>query len=188
MIRTFVLGIVIGLIATVAGAYYLPVVDQAREVSLVRVQTNGGQQESFHINIPMDQVAVGASGQGSAVPTEIEWPEELSAHSASVYKLRNEQDVVIGVAHRVVVQDEQFGNAIEWVLHFPARGSLYVSMPTQVSGDESRRGRVVSGTREFSGARGLVSEDYLPIESGDEMRRGRIELKTLLGVSPGGAE
>lgn len=178
MIKTFLVGIVLGLAASIAGAYYLPVVDQARERSIIRVQPNGGNAEAFHINIPMDQIASGAAGQATPLPPGMAWPEALADSSVSLYKLRNSNDVVIGVASRTAVRDDAFGSAVEWVLHLPARGSLYATMPASGSSVDGRSGRILSGTREFARIGGELTESYTRLGDGDDLRRGRIDLVT----------
>lgn len=176
MFKTFLFGIVLGVIAAFAAVYFVPVVDQARENSVITVLPNGGNAESYHINIPMDRVAVGAAEQPVPLPPGIEWPDDFATSSAELYKVRNIHDAVIGVASRVVIDNGDSGNAIEWVMHFPARGSLYVSMRTQVEAGQQRSGAILSGTREFSRLSGEVTEAYVPLEGDDELRRGRIEL------------
>ncbi len=176
MFKTYLFGIVLGVIGAFALVYFVPVVDQARENSVITVLPNGGNSESYHINIPMDRIAVGAADQPAPLPPGMQWPQDFSSSSAELYKVRNIHDSVIGVASRVVVDTGESGNAIEWVLHFPARGSLYVSMQMQVEDGEQRSGEILSGTREFGRLSGRLTEAYVPLESDDELRRGRIEL------------
>lgn len=184
MFKTYILGVILGIAAAIAGAVFLPVVDQVRENSVVRVAPNGGITESFHINIPIDRVASGS--ESAAVPEGLEWPAELASTRADLYKIRNVHDEVIGVGSRVTVQDEQQGNAIEWVLHFPARGSVYVSMATRQD-DGTRTGVLRAGTREFSNTLGRLTERYVQAESEEGQRRGRIELQSFLTRQRDGA-
>ncbi|MEM1173602.1 MAG: hypothetical protein AAGI27_02215 [Pseudomonadota bacterium] len=176
MFKTYLFGIVLGVIAAFTAVYFVPVVDQARENSVITVMPNGGNSESYHINIPMDRIAVGAVDQSAPLPPGMQWPQDFSSSSAELYKVRNIHDAVIGVASRVIVDNGDAGNAIEWVLHFPARGSLFVSMQTQIEDGQQRSGRILSGTREFGSLAGQVTEAYVSLEGGDELRRGRIEL------------
>ncbi len=176
MFKTYLFGIVLGVIGAITAVFFLPVVDQARENSVIRVMPNGGNAETYHINIPMDRIAVGAAEQSAPLPPGMTWPEDFATSSAELYKIRNVHDAVIGVASRVVVDNGDGGDAIEWVLHFPARGSLYVGMRTTVEEGQQRSGSILSGTREFSRYSGQVTEAYVPLEGDDELRRGRIEL------------
>lgn len=186
MFKTYLFGIVLGVIGAFAAVYFIPVVDQARENSVIRVVPNGGNSETYHINIPMDRIAVGASEQSAPLPPGMAWPEDFASSSAELYKVRNIHDAVIGVASRVVVDNGDGGNAIEWVLHFPARGSLFVGMRTTVEDGEQRSGSILSGTREFSELKGRITEAYVPLEGDDELRRGRIELVSLYTAVAGG--
>ncbi len=187
MFKTFVTGIVLGIAGVVALVMFVPLVDQARETSVVRVLPNGGNSETFHINIPIDRIAVGAPEQAQPLPPGMEWPIELDATSAELYKLRDVHDSVIGVASRVVISDEVNGDAIEWVIHLPARGSMYIGMGTQLLEDRTRSGRLISGTREFDGTSGSLSEAYVAGDGSDELVRGRIELRSRLVANGGGA-
>ena len=74
MLKTFLIGILLGIAAAAGALYSLPVVDQHREVSLVTVAPNGGNQESFHVNIPMDRIMVGTAGEKSGLPAGLAWP------------------------------------------------------------------------------------------------------------------
>ena len=185
MFKTYLFGIVLGVIAAFTAVYFVPVVDQARENSVITVMPNGGNSESYHINIPMDRIAVGAAEQSAPLPPGMEWPEAFASSSAELYKLRNIHDSVIGVASRVVVDNGEDGSAIEWVLHFPARGSLFVSMQPRIEEGQQRSGSILSGTREFGSLSGRVTEAYVPLQSDDELRRGRIELVSSYRSSPG---
>ena len=68
MFKTFLFGIVLGAAVAAGLLYAVPPVDQEREVSILSVAPNGGTSERFHINIPVDRVAVGAQTDASPVP------------------------------------------------------------------------------------------------------------------------
>ena len=176
VIRFFIIGIVLGITGVIAGLALLPAVDQARESSIITVTPNGGNFEAFHVNIPMDRIMIGAPGRDEAVPPELEWPTDpmFNDARAELYKLRNTRDTVVGVASRIAARDET-GDVVEWVLHLPARGSLFVTMdPVPVDG--GRTGSMRAGTREFSDLVGRVSESWVA-DSTDGMNAGRIELQ-----------
>ena len=42
MLKTLIFGFLLGIVGTVAAAYYVPVVDQYRESSVISVSPNGG--------------------------------------------------------------------------------------------------------------------------------------------------
>ena len=88
MLRSFIAGILLGVAGAAAGLYYLPVVNQAREQSLIVVHPNHGNTESFHINIPMDRIMIGAPSQEEPVPAGLEWPsdEKFSGTRAELFK------------------------------------------------------------------------------------------------------
>lgn len=178
MIKTFVFGILLGIVAAAGAIYALPVVDQHREISYISVAPNGGNREQFHINIPIDRVMVGAAGQPSGLPEGLEWPQDdiFANVSSEIFKIRNERNVVVGVGARTVA-NEVDSAVIDWVLHLPARGSIFVSMATQPSEGGHRIGQLRIGTDEFAGLSGSVTEKWVADESGEEdAPDGRIEL------------
>ena len=170
-----------GAAAAVAIVYFVPAVDQHREASIIAVAKNGGNTEMFHINVPMDRIMIGASGQSNPLPPGLEWPDDLQfAHiRAELFKIRNVRDVVVGVASRMAASSDKVGDSIEWVLHLPARGSAYVTMRPEVIGGVHRVGRLRAGTREFSRLGGRLTERWVANTSDDEdAPEGRFELMT----------
>ena len=178
MLKTFFLGLLLG-IAFVAGALYaFPAVDQVRESSVVTVAPNGGNMESFHINVPMDRIMIGVPGQASSVPAGLEWPEDemLADVRAEMFKIRNARDAVVGVAVRASGKNED-QDVIEWVLHLPARGSLFVNMDIAPREGGFRLGRIRSGSREFAPLNGFMTERWVANTSTEEdAPTGQIEL------------
>lgn len=180
MLKTFIVGIVLGIIGAAAALHLYPVVDLQREASIVAVAANGGNVESFHANVPMDRILVGAPGQRKPLPLGMQWPadELLKDVRVEMFKIRNERDTVIGVAARTAATDES-GEVIEWVLHLPARGSVYVTMNPQAQPGGFRQGELIGGSREFSRLVGGMTERWIPNASGDEdAPAGRIRLDT----------
>lgn len=182
MLKTVILGFILGTVGTVAAAYYVPVVDQHRESSVIAVAPNGGNMESFRINIPTDRIMVGAPKQAEPLPPGLDWPadEFFDGVRVELFKLRNSANAVVGVASRMVADSDAIEDSVEWVLHLPARGTFYVAMPVQTA-DESRRvGTLRAGTREFSPMQGKVSERWVAITDNDDIDApdGYIELET----------
>ena len=102
--------------------------------------------------------------------------EALETPTAELFKLRNARNAVVGVASRVAARDELVGDVIEWVLHLPSRGSMYVSLKPESIG-EGRAGDIRGGTREFAGMVGQMSERWIGDESPQaEAGAGRIQL------------
>lgn len=178
MLKTFIIGIVLGLLAGAAALYAYPVVDQHREASLVSVAPNGGNTESFHVNVPMDRILVGAPGQKQALPPGLEWPVDpiLRGVRVELFKLRNARDTVVGVASRTVARNEPV-DVIDWVLHLPARGSVFASIRPEALEGGFRRGELRAGSREFATLRGSMTERWVQDTSGEvDAPVGRIEL------------
>lgn len=176
MLKTFIIGIILGIAAAAGALYAFPAVDQHREASIVAVAPNGGNIESFHVNIPMDRVMVGAPDRKRPLPPGMQWPtdEKLSGIRMELFKVRNTRDVVVGVASRTSASD---ADVVEWVLHLPARGSLYVSMQAEALQGGLRRGGITAGSREFATLSGFMTERWVADASGEqEAPSGRIEL------------
>jgi len=181
MLRTFIAGILLGVAGAAAALYYVPVVDQAREESLIVVHPNHGNTESFHINVPMDRIMIGAPAQDVPVPAGLEWPtdENFAGTRAEMFKVRNGKDAVVGVASRIAAIDAINGDIVEWVLHLPARGSAYIRMQPEPVEGGYRIGSLVSGTREFEPLSGVVTERWVADTSGlEDAPQGRIEMIT----------
>lgn len=181
MFKTFIAGIILGIVAAGAALYYLPAVNQFREQSMIVVQPNQGNTESFHVNVPIDRIMTGAPAQKEPLPMGLQWPlnEELAGVRAELFKIRNGKDTVVGVASRIAASHSDSGDIIEWVLHLPARGSVYVTMQPQAAEGGYRIGELASGTREFEPLHGQVTERWVADTSGDDdARTGRIELTT----------
>lgn len=180
MLKSLIIGIVLGLVAGATAVYFVPVVDQARERSIIAVTPNGGNEEVFHANIPDDRILVGVPDQADPVPSGLEWPrDELFANSRTeLFKLRNANDIVVGVGSRIAAGGPS-GAIVEWVFHLPARGSGYILMRPKVADQPFRNGELRSGTREFADRVGAVTERWISDSSGAaDAPAGRIELST----------
>jgi hypothetical protein len=181
MFKTFIAGILLGIIGAGAYLYYVPAVNQAREQSLIVVHPNHGNTETFHVNIPMDRILEGVPGQAEPVPVGLRWPDDVQFANARVelFKIRNGKDAVVGVASRIAASDDVAGEVIEWVLHLPARGSAYVTMEAEPREGGYRLGDLAAGTREFGPLVGRVTERWIEDTSGlEEAPAGKIELIT----------
>ena len=108
MIRTFIIGVVLGLVAAAGALYAIPVVDQVREESITRVAPNGGNVEVFRIDIPTDRVMATPPGQAEPVPPGLKWPnvEKLADVRTEMFKVRNVRqtfrDLNVAVMREVV--------------------------------------------------------------------------------------
>ena len=179
MIKTFFVGILLGIAAAAGALYAFPVVDQAREASITSVAPNGGNVEVFHINIPTDRVMAAPPGQAAPVPPGLQWPdiEALSGVRTELFKIRNVHNSVIGVAVRNAATNDG-ENIIDWVLHFPARGSVFVNMNATPEQGGYRIGRFRTGSREFATLSGTMTERWVTDSSVEKgALAGHIELQ-----------
>ena len=179
LLKTFFVGVVLGLAAAAGALYAIPVVDQVRETSIVTVAPNGGNAEVFHVNMPMDRIMSGAPGQSAAVPPNLQWPsdETLDGIRTELFKVRNARDTVVGVAVRSAATNSR-EEVIDWVVHLPARGSIFVNMDVTPREGGYRIGEIRAGSREFASLSGFMTERWVVNTSGDEdAPTGRIELQ-----------
>jgi hypothetical protein len=66
---------------------------------------------------------------------------------------------------------------IDWVLHIPARGTLFINMDSMPTEDGRRVGELNAGTQEFQAMTGVITERWVAEASDDEdAPDGRIEL------------
>ena len=188
MSKLFVLGVLLGIAGAAGLAYSVQVVDLHREASHITVRANGGNVEIYRINLPRDRVMVGLAGAEAALPAGLDWPDRnlLGDLQAEMYKVRDRNNVVIGVASRLASASESTGAFIEWTVHLPARGTAYLQMELAPSDEGFRNGRLTAGTREFEKLSGSVREQFFSDEDGD-VSTGRIELQTAF-VGPFGDE
>ena len=163
MIRLFIIGIILGVAGSGAAVYFVPAVDLHRERSLVSVQPNGGNSETFHINLPGDRVMVGLAGAEISVPAGLRWPSDkrLGNFQAELFKVRDKNDVVVGVGTRMATSTDPSGSFIEWSIHLPARGTIYANMEMEPAADGYRNGVMRSGTRDFELLSGSVQEQFI---------------------------
>jgi hypothetical protein len=171
----------LGLIGAGAVTYSVQVVDIHREASHITVAPNGGNVETFRVDLPRDRILVGLAGEENALPAELVWPSDplFGDLQAEMFKVRNRNDDVIGVASRLASASEATGPFIEWALHLPARGTIYLQMGVAPSAEGYRNGRLTAGTREFESMSGSVREQFISGIDDEELNvEGRIELIT----------
>ncbi len=93
-----------------------------------------------------------------------------------MFKIRNARDAVVGVAVRAAARHGE-ENVVDWLLHLPARGTLFVSMDPEPRDGGVRSGEITAGTREFASLRGALAERWVANVSDEEDAPiGRIEL------------
>jgi hypothetical protein len=74
--KIFIAGVVLGLLGAGGLTYSLQVVDLHREPSHITVAPNGGNVETFRVDLPRDRILVGLAGEENALPAELEWPSD----------------------------------------------------------------------------------------------------------------
>jgi len=178
---------VIGIAGCGALLYFVPAVDQYREASMITVSPNGGNNEEFHINVPIDRILIGVPGRQNPLPPGLEWPDKgsLAGVGVELFKIRNRKDAVVGVASRLAANDARTGEVIEWALHLPARGSMFVTMQADTAEGGSRTGSLRAGTHEFKYLKGRLTERWVSdVTDDDDALAGRIELLTAYVAAP----
>ena len=128
--------------------------------------------------MPDDRILAGGGNAGTDSPDGLDWPAYLAAAGieAEIFKLRDANDIVIGLGSRIAAATGE----VEWVLHLPARGSLYFPMGAAADASGQRSGSLRAGTREFNGRSGRLGERFLPAGDG-----GTIELTGVLVATAG---
>jgi len=183
LFRIFYIGIALGIVLAATLVVFVPAVDQQRETSLITVHANGGNSESFHVRLPDDRIMAGVAGAPRLTPPGLEWPELgfLANIQTELFKIRNENGIVVGTASRMSGKSEQHGSFVEWTVHLPARGTMYVTMDPAPSPSGYREGSLRAGTREFLTLDGVVLERFVKDSlSSDPDGTGRIELAAAL--------
>ncbi|MDZ7644458.1 MAG: hypothetical protein U5K76_09755 [Woeseiaceae bacterium] len=177
MSKVFSLGIILGLALSAAAAWYLPLADLHREPSIISVQPNGGNAEIFQVLLPEDRIVAAGNAKGPVIPEQLSWPDtpSLAGVEVDIFKLRNRDNVVVGLASRIAASGPQPVQAVEWTLHLPARGTLYFPMPADAGADGYRTGALRAGTQEFAGLSGNLRERYIETPEG-----ARIELRSMM--------
>jgi hypothetical protein len=183
LFRTFIFGLLLGLFGAGAYLHLVPIVDQHRVPSHVTVQTNGGNQEVFSIRLPADRIMSGQPGAAAPVPAGLEWPATpaYAGFGAELFKIRDRDDTVIGVASRMRRAAGAGNDFVEWVIHLPARGTMFLVLEPKPRDGQARSGTLGVGTGEFEFRRGSVSESFVrDSEDEDPDSDGRIDLRVAL--------
>jgi hypothetical protein len=183
LFRTFVFGVILGLLGAGAFLYFIPVVDQHRVPSKITVQTNGGNSEVFSIRLPGDRIMTGSPGSASSIPDGLAWPEiaALDGFKAELFKIRDSDNTVVGVGSRMARSAASGDSFVQWVVHLPARGSLFVAMDPNRAPGQARGGALSAGTREFATLSGTIREAFIRDDEGAEGdSEGRIDLHVAL--------
>ena len=186
MFKTFMFGLFLGLAGTGALVHYAPVVDLHREASMITFEANVGNSEVFRINLPRDRILAGIHGK-TATPPAMQWPEDaiFAGSQAELFKLRDRNDVVVGIASRIASPFEDSGAFIQWMLYLPARGTMFVVLQTTPTAPGLRSGELRGGTGDFATLSGSVREQFIDdVADPDSETVARIQLITRLVGPP----
>ena len=107
------------------------------------------------------------------------WPKDsvFQNISTEIFKIRNAKNAVIGVAARTVAKEGDT-DLTDWIIHLPARGSLFVNIEPRSQNGRPRIGKLRAGSREFDDLNGFVTESWVSGGTSTEggAPEGRIEL------------
>ena len=138
MSRLFVGTFVAGLLLTGLAASFWPLPEHARYRSLTTVLPDGGRQEDFIIRWPDDRIRRNGEN-GTGLPADAVTGAAILEDSAGqrvsaeIFRVRDTDDNVIGVASRMAGT----GGAIadtnrsvsNWLVVIPSRGAIFLSQP-----------------------------------------------------------
>lgn len=213
MARVFLGAFVAGLVLALLGAALLPAPAPARYRAQITVQPDGGRREEFLVRFPGDRIDLPADTRADPPPADARGAVVLEdaagqRASAELFRLRDADGNVIGVASRVALGGAGARPASTWMLIIPGRGTLafgqddaadltarprpgparrVASLPQQAAFWRGVRryvagagGALVHGTREFAGLTGSLTETWTLAEAGtDGSASGEIRLVTL---------
>ena len=136
MKRLFGFAFIAGLLVTALFTTFWPLPHHLRYRSMITVPADGGRQEDFVIRWPEDRISragekredlPAAAAVGAAVL------EDTAGHraSAELFRLRDSDDNVIGVAGRLAGTGGALADpgrsASNWLLVIPSRGALFLA-------------------------------------------------------------
>jgi hypothetical protein len=133
--RVFIVTFLSGLLLAALGATFWPLPEHVRFRSLITVQSDGGREEDFLIHWPEDRIArpsedKSALPPGAAVGVTVLEDSAGQRTSAELFRLRDAEDNVIGVASRLTGTGGAIADpgrsASTWLLVIPSRGALYL--------------------------------------------------------------
>ena len=164
MKRLFVLAFVAGLLAVALAATFWPLPQHLRYHAITSVPLDGGRQEEFVIHWPEDRIArpserkAGLPATAAVGATVI---EDTAGHrvSAELFRLRDAEDNVIGVAGRLVGTGGAIADpgrsASNWLIVIPSRGALFLAQSdifdTTVREELADTGRVLLAPAQTAG-------------------------------------
>jgi hypothetical protein len=182
---------VLGLVLVLAGAYFYPLPTNVRVRSDIEPVPNGGRKEDFYINLEFDRLAPAQEVLAAPFPEKALQSGGEQVVRAEIFRLRNAQREVIGLATRMtgLVPDANGEPlvAINWLVLVPGRGAFLLSQgPSLAAGllpdsMQFEQGEMLVGDGEFSGLSGsYVEASLLEDTNGDGVDEGVLLLSTRL--------
>ena len=175
MLRLFLSTFVLGALLTLAGAYLYPFPEISRSYSQASALADGGREEIFFIRLPEDRIGSPRAAATEPFPTQAFAAVGEQRVLAELFKLRDVDGQVIGVASRMNGVAPVVPNVAEpvtdWMLLLPGRGGLIMSRGTVAKGKQrefavdrmglssKNSGNVIAGTDDFAGLTGFYGEE-----------------------------
>jgi len=135
--RAFYSCILLGILAVIVAAAFLPLPVNTRYRSIIGVVPDGGREEAFIIQWPQDRIGPGVTPPGLATGDGVALMS-TAAGSASVelFRLRDVSGNVIGLASRSTYRRSAPGGggvqASDWMLFIPSRGTLHLQQENAI--------------------------------------------------------
>lgn len=154
MKRLFVIAFVAGFLAVALAATFWPLPQHLRYRSITTVPADGGRQEEFVVHWPEDRIArpgENRSGLPAAAAAGAAVLEDSAGRrvSAELFRLRDTEDNVIGVAGRLAGTGGAIADtgrsASNWLLVIPGRGALFLAQ-SDVQDTTLREGMAAEGS------------------------------------------
>lgn len=135
MKRLFFIAFVAGLLVVVLAAAFWPLPTHLRFRALTSVPPDGGRQEEFVIHWPEDRIARpsdrAAEAPAGAAGAAVLEDSAGRRVSAELFRLRDTEDNVIGVAGRLAATGGALADpgrsVTNWLLVIPGRGALFLA-------------------------------------------------------------
>lgn len=130
MARLFYTCVFVGVVLTVLAAAVYPLPAHLRQRSIINVVPDGGREEVFAVYWPEDRVQLLPAAGGQALEAmgaaAVLRGADGRPASVEVFRLRDAEDRVIGLASRSTTTLSATAQGSDWVLLVPSRGSLFL--------------------------------------------------------------